>query len=379
MSHANIKIATFKKLIGLHSYLVARADLAEAYRYYKVWLGSILSGTLGYYLVMGHQLGVNSKTNLKLSLKRLCRRRGFAWNTIMIGYFCLNASALNYYYTSYILGPKYRALSLIPDDYSGIKRKFVSAYGGRGLALHRIFANEKVQNENLLDLAQQVAFHSSKQSIDESGEIKISKSHVFKWGYGFQYRSPKACDGMPGHCWFTNTDEINNYIKALQIASKRMERNKPKKNKEPKEKAPETPSENDEEPRENVRLGVGMAYGATEDWETRFIKASHNEMAKASLERLEILQLLAKIRRITKSYDENSVYNSFYEYSRSIRIGEILGSTSLYDFQTDYLTFERPFRKSLGKLYNVKYYVEDNLEKYCLCNYYPYYIGAFPQ
>ena len=322
VSHANIKIATFKKLIGLHSYLVARADLAEAYRYYKVWLGSILSGTLGYYLVMGHQLGVNSKTNLKLSLKRLCRRRGFAWNTIMIGYFCLNASALNYYYTSYILGPKYRALSLIPDDYSGIKRKFVSAYGGRGLALHRIFANEKVQNENLLDLAQQVAFHSSKQSIDESGEIKISKSHVFKWGYGFQYRSPKASDGMPEHCWFTNIDEINNYIEALQIASKRMERNKPKKNKEPKEKAPETPSENDQEPRENVRLGVGMAYGATEDWETRFIKAAHNEMAKASLERLEILQLLAKIRRITKSCDENSFYDSFYEYSRNIRKGE---------------------------------------------------------
>lgn len=275
---------------------------------------------------MGHQLGINSKTNIKLSLKRLFRRRGFAWNTIMIGYFCLNVSSLNYYYTTYILGPKYRALSLIPDDYSGIKRKFFSAYGGRGLALHRIFANEKVQNDKVLSLARQVAFHTSEQSIDELGEIKISKSHVFHWGYGLQYRSPKACDRMPEHCWLTNADELNNYVETLQIASKRMQRNQPKKHKEKKEKPPEKPSENDEEPRENVRLGVGMAYGATEDWETRFIKAAHNEMAKASIDRLEILQLLAKIRRITKDYHENSFFNSFCEYSRSIREGEMYNS-----------------------------------------------------
>ena len=309
--------------VSINQFLAARADLAEAYRYYKVWLGSILSGTLGYYLVMGHKLGMNEKTNLKLSFKRLCRRRGFAWNTMIIGYFCLNVSSLNYYYTSYILGPKYRALSLMPDDYSGIKRKFLSAYGGRGLALHRIFADENVKNEKVLDLAHQVAFHTNKQSIDESGEIKISKSHVFKWGYGLQYRSPKACDGMPEHCWFINKDEINKYVEALQIVSKRMQKNQPKKHKENKEKPPEKSSDNDEEPRENVRLGIGMAYGATEDWETRFIKASHNELAKASLERLEILQLLSKIRRITKGYPEKPFYDTFYEYSRSIRKGEV--------------------------------------------------------
>lgn len=300
--------------------LTAREDLAEAYRFYKVWFGSILSCTFGYYLVMGHKLGMNEITNLKLSIKRLCRRRGFAWSTMTIGYFCLNVSSLNYYYTSYILGPKYRALSLMPDDYSGIKRKFLSAYGGRGLALHRIFANEKINNEKVLALAQQVAFHTNMKSIDESGDIKISKSHVFKWGYGLQYRSPKACDGMPEHCWFNNTDEINKYVEALQIVSKRMQKNQPKKHKEKKEKPSEKSFENDEEePRENVRLGIGMAYGGTEDWETRFIKASHNELAKASLERLEMLQLLAKIRRITKDYPEKPLYESFYEYSRSIR------------------------------------------------------------
>ena len=102
-----------------------------------------------------------------------------------------------------------------------------------------------------------------------------------------------------------------------------MQKNQPKKHKENKEKPPEKPSEDKEEPRENVRLGIGMAYGATEDWETRFIKASHNELAKASLERLEILQLLSKIRRITKGYPEKPFYDTFYEYSRSIRKGEV--------------------------------------------------------
>ena len=100
--------------------------MAEAYKCYKGWIGGILTSTLGYYLIMGHKLGMNGITNLKLGLKRLCRRRGFAWNSIIIGYFCLNMSSLNYYYVSYILGPNYRALSMIPDDHSGIKRKFTS-------------------------------------------------------------------------------------------------------------------------------------------------------------------------------------------------------------------------------------------------------------
>jgi len=336
--------------------LAARADLVEAFRYYKAWVAGILSGTFGYYLFMGKKLGIAGPTNLTLGLKRLCRRRGFAWNTVLIGYFCLNMSSLNYYYVSYILGPKYRALSLMPDDYGGIKRKFMSAYGGRGLALHRILADKDVKNEKVLELARQVAFHADEHHIDQGGEIKLAKSHVFKGGYGFQYRAPKACDGMPEHCWFKNIDEVKNYVEAIKIVAKRMQKNQPKKHEENKN-AKKQPEEQPGAQHENFRLGIGMAYGANDDWETRFIKASHNELAKASLERLEVLQLLSKVHRITKEYSQKPLYSSLYEYSHSLR----------------------PFKKTLNKLYSVKYYVEGNHEKYCLCHYYPYYVGAFPQ
>ena len=64
----------------------------------------------------------------------------------------------------------------------------MSAYGGRGLALQRIYNSNNVQNLAVLSLAQDVALHKAPCKDITESEIKLVYSPVFTGGLGLQCR-----------------------------------------------------------------------------------------------------------------------------------------------------------------------------------------------
>ena len=102
---------------------------------------------------------------------------------------------------------------------------------------------------------------------------------------------------MAPNCWFREDENFKNYLsisRDIILAKMQSKPKEEKKNEKSDGKAEGSGS----------AFGIGMAYGSTDSWEERYVKASNNEIAKATLERLYVLQVLANIESTTKRFRE---------------------------------------------------------------------------
>ena len=326
--------------------------------------GGAVTVTAGYYLALGRYLGMSPSQCVTTCLKRLARRRGILWHLLLAISFSGASSALNYYYRCYIMPPKYRVLHSIPDDNRQLKTRLISAYGGRGLALQRLYSAENVTDGNFVENAENVALHYECCEIKQ--EIDLVFSHVFYGGVGFKFRNKHNTDGIPEECFFNSVDNLNNCIQLSNKVDSKYER---KRTKEATRRARLTPEQRDkenkaqakklldqlnaEDEKEDCHFGIGKAYGGNK-WEERLVKATSSSLTKSMSERLEVLQMLAKIQ----TANDRATFSTH-------TLASYFGCFLLYESTWPLMT-------------SVRHLVTKNEERHCLCSYYPYYVGLFP-
>jgi len=352
----------FKEIID------ARNDLIDVTVAKKYASALAIIGTFSYYLAMGEKLGLYPLINVQLSLRRLLRRRGLLWHLLLLIQFCSSTSALNYYYRCYIMSPENRALHSIPDDNPRLKTRLMSAYGGKGLALQRLYSTEHVMESSSLDLAREVALHKDCNKGLE-GDLEFISNRAFYGGVGLRFRNKNNTDNIPEHCYFSSADNLKLII---EKSCKVDEQNASKKERVKRIQAKKSKEQLDKEKRERARaildkmegenedkgahFGIGKAY-ASHPWESRLVKATSANLTRAMLDRLEVLQLLS-----------------------SITVANTRAKQSSFSTATvgAYITSLNKFRRSYPIMTDTIDLVEQNYEQHCLCSYFPFYIGFFP-
>ena len=316
---------------------------------------------------MGSKLDLPVKLNAKLSARRLLRRRGILWHILLLIQFCSWSSAINYYYRCYIMGPENRSLHSIPDDNRRLKARLISAYGGRGLALQRLFSTDHVTQEKSLRLAEQVALHKNGNEGREA-DMEVIFNPVFYGGVGLRFRNANNSDNIPEKCYFTSAQNLREII----ASSKRIDRKKQIKKKKAEEAAAKKTEEQIEKEREaklkalldkmeddksdrGCHFGIGKAF-ANSKYEERLVKATSSNLTKAMLDRLEVLQLLAAIATAN-------------DQSKQGFSGKVVSS---------YIKGLSKFNKSYPIMTRTADLAENNYERHCLCTYFPFYVGFFP-
>lgn len=343
----------------------SRKHLEESFERFKNLIIGASSISFGYYLVSGHYLGISPITNFELSTKRLLHRKSALWSCACAGYIVITLRSIQYFYETYILSPKFRAMSLLHEEQSPeLKRKFMTAYGGRGMALQRLINNEDFDDDELFELARQVAFHKKPQDLDL--DIRLIKSRLFKWGYGLQIRTELKCDQMPQHCWFHTLENIKKFqtlleeqkVKSFKETLRKIKEAERKqlqeKLKPPRQSVAQT-KESGEIKEDKFHFAVGMAYGSEPSWNSRFLKASNAELLKAAGIRLKVLQLSQKTLEIQNMLENESWMQIFRSTLKTLK--EFINCRTVFT--------------------NQKYLVKNCREQHCLCDYYPYYVGLF--
>jgi len=349
--------------------LDARKDLVEVSNWKYAAPMAALIGTFSYYYAMGNKIGLPVSLNVQLSTQRLLRRRGLLWHVLLLIKFCASASAINYYYRCYIMGPENRSLHSIPDDNPRLKTRLMSAYGGRGLALQRLYSTQHISPDaGSLELARQVALHRcGNEGIEADAELIFNQA--FYGGVGMRFRNKDNNDDMPKHCYFTSVENLTNAIdKSVKVDNKnakkkeRAKQVQARKSKDQVEKeklarakammdAMEAKSEDN-----GAHFGIGKAY-ASYKWEERLVKATSANLTRAMLDRLEVLQLLSNITKANASAKKSLVTASTIN---------------------SYLTSLGKYRRTYSIMTSTADLVERNYEQHCLCSYYPFYVGLFP-
>jgi len=227
------------------------------------------------------------------------------------------------------------------------KKKMVSAYGGRGLALHRLHTSDNIQDNNLLHLATEVSLHRNLLEPIQSN-LRLVRNNVFAGGVGFQLRSATKSDNMPENCWFRGPEQLSKLVTSEDEAKK-----KPKKVKgdEPP-KIQEKPADNT---KNELKFGIGKAYGSTSRWNDRYMKASNAEIAKSVVQRLAALQMISRVNKATYRFKDEPSISAFPEFVRCLL----------------------QYRRVSSTIVCRRHYVKENKDLYCLCHYYPYYLGLF--
>jgi len=349
--------------------LDARNDLVEVSNWKNAAPIAALMSTFSYYYAMGNKVGLPVSLNVQLSAQRLLRRRGLLWHVLLLLKFCSSASAINYYYRCYIMGPENRSLHSIPDDNPRLKARLMSAYGGRGLALQRLYSTQHISPDaSSLELARQVALHQcGNEGIEADAELIFNPA--FYGGVGFRFRNQDNDDNMPGHCYFTSVDNLTKVIeKSVKVDNKNAKKKERAKQKQARESKEQKEKENlarakaliDALEAKNedhgAHFGIGKAY-ASYPWEERLVKATSSNLTRAMLDRLDVLQLLSTITKANANAKESLV------------------STSTIN---SYMMSLGKYRRTYSIMTNTADLVERNYETHCLCSYFPFYVGLFP-
>jgi len=357
-----LEAACYRKILS------ARERLLNAKRWFKMYAGIVVTSTLAYYFNMGWKLGLSNTENVKLSAKRLIRRRNVAWHLLAYGYCYVLYANVVAFYDTYILTPQFRGLA----DHTEKRREFASAYGGKGIALDRIMQNRKnteskdEDSGKLGHLATQVAMHSFVP--DMKREVYPVRSPLFMMNLGIKYRTPERNDQIPARCWFRSEELLHSYYDAFEKQrlkelkrKQRAERTKQTQTgtTEKKAQSKKGSSSNSAQGQIQPKFQVGKCFGAYSA-EERFLKASQLNINTALLQRLKAVDLLVMVNHVTDKVRQDDI-SSFKRISLATEYFNLLPK---FLEQTDFITSPERNAACNG---------EDN----CLCNYFAYFGGYF--
>lgn len=348
--------------------LSARENLLNAKRWFNIYAGIVVTSTLAYYLQMGRKLGLSNMENVKLSIKRLIRRRNVAWHLLAYGYCYVVYANVNAFYDTYILTPQFRGLA----DHTGKRRELTSAYGGKGIALGRIMQNRKnivskdEDSAKLGELATQVALHSFVPEMKT--EVYPVRSPLFTGNWGFKYRTPEKNDQIPARCWFRSAELLHSYNDVFDKQRLKEQKRKQRAEKtkqiqtgtsEKKAQTKKGSSSSSAQGHVQPKFQVGKCFGAYSADE-RFLKASQLNINTALLHRLKAVDLLVMVNHVTDKVLQDDI-SSFKRVSLAT---EYLNLLPKFLQQTNFITSPERNAACNG---------EDN----CLCNYFAYFGGYF--